>query len=141
MKSLEKSLGVVVPVIAAVMLLACVIVVLTAGSDARWGAFVLAQAVFGLFVVCIMAALRDGYGFRKDALFDFKGRDTNILSIAGALILVPSVIALILGNPVVLRIVFASTTAIFAFKAVYVESHRWRRRQTANRRIESNALS
>lgn len=141
MKSLERSLRPVVPVIAAVMLAAWVFVILSAGRDAKWGAFVLAQAIFGLFLVCVMAVLRDGYGFREDALFDFKGKDTNILSIAGALILIPSVIALIVGNPVVLRAVFVSTTVIFAFKAGYVELHRWRRRQSSSSRIENHALS
>lgn len=130
LKSLSKPLATVVPVTAAVWLLASIITIVVADADANWRGLVLAQALTGLFLVCIMAALRDGYGLRPDALIPFKGRQTNMLSIAGALVLVPALLAVIIGNVGLLRLVFVTTTVIFVLKACYVEYLRWRRSQT-----------
>lgn len=133
MESIRRSLRTIIPALAVAGLGACVWISLTAGASAPWRGLVLAQSLGGLALVCLPAAFRDGYGLRDDALFDFKGKDTNILSIAGASILLPSIAAAIIGNPVLLRVVFTSSTAIFAFKALYVEYHRLRRvRQLAS---------
>ena len=126
MESIRNSLRTIVPTFAVVGLGACLWISLTADAAARWRELVLAQSLGGLALVCLPAAFRDGYGLRDDALFDFKGRDTNILSVAGALILLPSIATAIIGNPTLLRAVFIVNTVIFAFKACYVEYHRLR---------------
>lgn len=94
-------------------------IVLVPSAD-RYKSLLLIQIAVG-FAICLSAAYRDGYGFAKDALFDFRGRDTNILSVAGGVMLVPSIVILLFAGPGAARIMFVLVTVLLAVKLAYVE--------------------
>lgn len=74
---------------------------------------------------CILAALRDGYGFRSDSVISFTGIESAIFSILGASVFVLTGYGSITKNPSHQKIAFKLIALIFIIKLIAMESLRF----------------
>ena len=92
--------------------------VLRSNKISRWSIVVV--VVLGL-VVCITAAIRDGYGFSSTAVLEFTGLPALLFSLAGVTLLGLCGLALIHTSQVVRRFALAGVTGLFIVKLVAME--------------------
>jgi len=75
--------------------------------------------------VCILAALRDGYGFKSDSVISFTGIESMIFSILGASVFVLMAVGLFSNDPNVQSNVFKLISLVFLIKLIAMESIRF----------------
>jgi len=91
-------------------------------NPVRWGKpiFVLN---FGGLLLCIIVAMRDGYGLRSDAVIDFTGWQATLFSVLGTSILLIGLLALF-NRKMLTKSLFITVFGLFMTKLVLMETIR-----------------
>lgn len=87
--------------------------------------FALVFFVIAGLALCIAAAVRDGYGFREDAIVPFVGTLSTILSLLGVSLIVLALVGLFTKNLGLQQNVFLIMNLIFVAKLLVVEGMVW----------------
>lgn len=87
--------------------------------------FALIFFVIAGLALCIAAAVRDGYGFREDAIIPFVGTLSTLLSMLGASLIVLALVGLLTKNLSLQQNVFLLMNLIFVVKLLVVEGMVW----------------
>lgn len=87
--------------------------------------FALVFFVIAGLALCIAAAVRDGYGFREDAIIPFVGTLSTLLSVLGASLIVLALVGLFTKNLSLQQNVFLLMNIIFIVKLIVVEGMVW----------------
>jgi hypothetical protein len=74
-------------------------------------------------MLCVLVAVRDGYGFRSDAVIAFTGWQATLFSVLGISILLIGLIALI-NRKFVSKTLFVSVFGLFMIKLIVMETIR-----------------
>lgn len=87
--------------------------------------FALIFFVIAGLALCIAAAVRDGYGFKEDAVIPFVGTLSTLLSLFGASLIVLALIGTFTKNLNLQRNLFLLMNLIFVVKLLVVEGMVW----------------
>jgi hypothetical protein len=92
-------------------------------NPVHWGK-PLSVLIFSGLLLCILVALRDGYGFSSDSVIAFTGWQSTLFSLCGVSILLIGLTALF-SKRFSKRPLFISVFAIFMFKLILMETFRF----------------
>jgi hypothetical protein len=91
-------------------------------NPANWGKPLAVLILLGL-MLCVLVAVRDGYGFRSDAVIAFTGWQATLFSVLGISILLIGLIAVI-NRKFVSKSLFVSVFGLFVIKLIVMETIR-----------------
>ena len=89
-------------------------------KEVNWGKAILFGFFFGLFI-CILAALRDGYGFSDNAMIEINSSLSSILSIFGFILFILAITSVFLKGNKYRKLIFILMVLTFIIKFVIVE--------------------
>ncbi len=90
----------------------------------KWGTSLAIVWVIGL-LICLLAALRDGYGFGESAVLSFTGFSAKLLSSLGLAMTGLTLFALINKNQVFRQKAFLIVSLVFVAKLIIMEAIRF----------------
>jgi len=93
-------------------------------NPTQWKLRIIVLFALGL-TVCILAALRDGYGFKSDSVISFTGIESMIFSILGASVFVLTAVGLFSSDPNTQANIFKLISLVFLIKLIAMESIRF----------------
>lgn len=91
-------------------------------NPAYWGKPLFVLISLGL-LLCILVAMRDGYGYRSDAILAFTGWQATLFSVLGTSILLIGLLALI-NRKMLTKSLFITVFGLFITKLVLMETIR-----------------
>jgi len=90
----------------------------------RWGASIGIVWFFGL-LICIIAALRDGYGFSETSILSFIGFPATLFTLLGLGVTVLTISTLFVRNQAYRQKAFILVSMIFLVKLIAMEAIRF----------------
>lgn len=111
------------PLVLSLSLLSFIIMVLKRKSK-RWGISIGIVWFFGL-LICIIAALRDGYGFSGTSILSFTGFPATLFTLLGLGVTVLTISTLFVKNQAYRQKAFIFISLIFLVKLIAMEAIRF----------------
>lgn len=111
------------PLVLSLFLLSFIVLTLKRKSN-RWGFSIAMVWFFGL-LICVIAALRDGYGFSETSVLSFSGFPAALFSLLGLGVTVIPILTLFIRNQTYRQKAFILISVIFLVKFTAMEAIRF----------------